>query len=140
MRRVVVTGLGLVTPLGCGVDVSWKNILDTKSGIKAIDTFDVSDLPSKIAGFVPKGTGAGQFNLGAYCNPKLDALTKQIQSETDKAKRDDLIKQAFALHAEDVGTLPLHQQTLAWGVSKKVTLTQLADNFMFFKWMSVKGD
>ena len=76
--------------------------------------------------------------MGAYCNPKLDALTKQIQSETDKTKRNALIKEAFAMHADDVGHLPLHQQSLAWGVSKKVELVQLADNFMYFKWMSIK--
>jgi peptide/nickel transport system substrate-binding protein len=86
----------------------------------------------------PDDKGAGQFNLGAYCNPKLDEITKKIQSETDKTKRNELIKEAFKIHADDFGTLPLHQQSLAWGVSKKVELTQLADNFMFFKWMSIK--
>ncbi len=88
----------------------------------------------------PDASGTGQFNLGAYSNPKVDALTKQIQGETDKAKRTALIKEVFTVHTDDIGHLPLHQQSLAWGVSKKVTLTQLADNFMFFKWMSVKGD
>ncbi|QRF58882.1 ABC transporter substrate-binding protein [Variovorax paradoxus] len=86
----------------------------------------------------PDDKGTGQFNLGAYCNPKLDEITKKIQSESDKAKRNELIKEAFKIHADDVGTLPLHQQSLAWGVSKKVELVQLADNFMYFKWMSVK--
>ena len=42
------------------------------------------------------------------------------------------------MHQEDIGHLPLHQQALAWGVSKKVSVVQMADNFMFFKWMSVK--
>ena len=83
-------------------------------------------------------TGSGQFNLGAYCNPKVDELTKKIQSETDKPKRDAMIKEAFDLHTADIGHLPLHQQTLAWGVSKKVSLTQMADNYMPFKWMSIK--
>jgi peptide/nickel transport system substrate-binding protein len=82
--------------------------------------------------------GAGQFNLGAYCNPKVDELTLKIQSETDKPKRQAMIAEAFKLHADDIGHLPLHQQALAWGVSKKVDLVQLADNFMPFKWMSVK--
>jgi peptide/nickel transport system substrate-binding protein len=86
----------------------------------------------------PDDKGAGQFNLGSYCNPKLDQLTKTIQSETDKAKRAAMIKEAFEVHAADVGHLPLHQQSLAWGVSKKVDLVQLADNFMPFKWISVK--
>ncbi len=81
--------------------------------------------------------GAGQFNLGAYCNPKVDELTHKIQGETDKSKRDAMIKEAFALHTADIGHLPLHQQALAWGVSKKVKLVQLADNYMPFKWMSI---
>ena len=82
--------------------------------------------------------GAGQFNLGSYCNPKVDQLTKAIQSETDKAKRNAMIKEAFQIHADDIGHIPLHQQSLAWGLSKKVDLVQLPDNFMFFKWMTVK--
>jgi peptide/nickel transport system substrate-binding protein len=82
--------------------------------------------------------GSGQFNLGSYCNPKVDALTLQIQSETDKAKRDAMIKEAFKLHADDIGHLPLHQQALAWGVASNVQLVQLADNFMPFRYMSVK--
>ncbi|MDQ7957577.1 MAG: ABC transporter substrate-binding protein [Rhodocyclaceae bacterium] len=83
-------------------------------------------------------TGDGQFNLGAYCNPKFDELTVKVQSETDKPKRDAMIKEAFQVHSDDIGHLPLYQQSLAWGVSKKVTLVQMADNYMPFKWMSIK--
>ena len=100
-------------------------------------TYDAHNALSSLTA-CPDDKGAGQFNLGAYCNPKLDEITKKIQSETDKAKRNALIKEAFELHGDDIGHLPLHQQSLAWGVSKKVELTQLADNFMFFKWMSIK--
>jgi peptide/nickel transport system substrate-binding protein len=82
--------------------------------------------------------GSGQFNLGAYCNPKVDELTLKIQSETDKVKRDAMIKEAFQLHASDIGHLPMHQQALAWGVSNHVQLTQRADNQMPFRYMSVK--
>jgi peptide/nickel transport system substrate-binding protein len=82
--------------------------------------------------------GAGQFNLGSYCNPKLDALIAKIQSETDKGKRDALVKEAFLLHAEDIGHLPLHQQSLAWGVANNVELVQRADNIMPFRFMSIK--
>lgn len=82
--------------------------------------------------------GSGQFNLGAYCNPKVDELTLQIQSETDKARRDAMIQEVFKLHANDIGHLPLHQQALAWGVASNVQLVQLADNFMPFRFMSVK--
>ena len=62
MRRVVVTGLGLVTPLGCGVDVSWQNLIAGRSGIAGIQSFDVTDLSSKIAGVIPRGGGPGDFN------------------------------------------------------------------------------
>jgi peptide/nickel transport system substrate-binding protein len=100
-------------------------------------TYDSHDALNALTACVDD-KGAGQFNLGAYCNPKLDQLTKAIQSETDKAKRTAMIKQAFEIHAADIGHIPLHQQALAWGVSKKVDLTQRADNYMPFKWMSVK--
>jgi len=83
-------------------------------------------------------SGAGQFNLGAYCNPKVDELTLKIQSETDKTKRNAMIKEAFTLHADDIGHLPLHQQALAWGVANNVQLVQMADNVMPFRYMSVK--
>ena len=83
-------------------------------------------------------TGSGQFNLGSYCNAKVDELTVKIGAETDKAKRDAMIKEAFAIHTDEIGHLPLHQQGLAWGVSDKVKLTQRADNYMPFKWISTK--
>lgn len=101
-------------------------------------TYDSHNALTALTACPDDKTGAGQFNLGAYCNPKVDELTKKIQSETDKPKRDAMIKEAFDLHAADVGHLPLHQQALAWGVSKKVALTQMADNYMPFKWMSIK--
>ena len=53
MRRVVVTGIGAVTPLASGAQNTWQKLLDGQSGIKSIDTFDVSDIPAKIAGLVP---------------------------------------------------------------------------------------
>ena len=71
MRRVVVTGLGLVTPLGCGVKANWQRLLNGESGIRAIQSFDVSDLPSKIAGQVPRGeTADGAFNADDWVPPK----------------------------------------------------------------------
>jgi peptide/nickel transport system substrate-binding protein len=82
--------------------------------------------------------GAGQFNLGSYCNPKVDELTGKILSETDRAKRNAMIKEAYQIHQDDIGHLPLHQQALAWGMSKNVELIQLADNQMPFKWITLK--
>ena len=71
MRRVVVTGMGMVTPLGCGVDINWRRLLNGESGITGIQTFDVSDLPSKIAGLVPRGgTGDGLFDSDDWMTRK----------------------------------------------------------------------
>jgi len=71
MRRVVVTGLGIVSPLGVGVENVWRQILAGKSGISGIQSFDVSDLPAKIAGQVPRGeTSSGLFNADDYVPPK----------------------------------------------------------------------
>ncbi|WP_312563817.1 ABC transporter substrate-binding protein [Diaphorobacter sp.] len=85
----------------------------------------------------PRGEGAGHFNLGGYCNPRLDALLLQVQTQTDKTRRDALLREALLLQAADIAYIPLHQQALAWGVSKKIRLVQMADNTMPFKWMGV---
>lgn len=63
MRRVVVTGLGIVSPLGCGVEHNWKRLINGESGIRAIEHFDVSDLAAKVAGVIPRGTGEGELDL-----------------------------------------------------------------------------
>jgi 3-oxoacyl-[acyl-carrier-protein] synthase II len=71
MRRVVVTGLGLVTPLACGIEQTWQRLLAGQSGIKRIEKFDVSDIACKIAGQVPRGNGsAGAFNPDDWMEPK----------------------------------------------------------------------
>ena len=71
MRRVVVTGMGMVSPLGSGVEPSWTRLINSESGISAIQSFDVSDLKAKIAGQVPLGeTAAGRFNADDFMAPK----------------------------------------------------------------------
>ena len=80
-----------------------------------------------------KGKG-GQFNFGNYCNPKVEELRDKILIETDKTKRDDLIAQAFRIVHEEAGYIPLHQQALVWGVSKKVHVVQRPDNQILFYW------
>jgi 3-oxoacyl-[acyl-carrier-protein] synthase II len=98
MRRVVLTGLGLVTPLGCGLKVNWDRLLNSESGIGAVQSFDVSDLPCRIAGQVPLGeTEAGRFNTDDWVPPK------------EQRKMDQFI--IFALAAaiqavEDSGWMP----------------------------------
>lgn len=70
MRRVVVTGLGAVSPLGCKIETIWKHLLDGKSGIRQIDGFDLKDIPVTIAGIVPWGEEENQFNPHKYVLPK----------------------------------------------------------------------
>jgi 3-oxoacyl-[acyl-carrier-protein] synthase II len=71
MRRVVVTGLGMVTPLACGVEPTWRRLVAGKSGARRIEHFDVSDLPAKIACRVPRGDGSdGTFNPDHWMEPK----------------------------------------------------------------------
>src|SRR5687768_5689478 len=70
MRRVVVTGLGLVTPLGSGAEAVWSRLLEGRSGRRRIEHFDVSDLPAKAAGIVPRGEGEGDFRGTDYVEAK----------------------------------------------------------------------
>ena len=76
----------------------------------------------------------GQGNLGGYCNKRVDEITDKVLLETDTAKRDLLIKEGYEIAAKDFGYIPLHQQALAWGVSKKVKMTQRADNQVLLYW------
>src|SRR3954453_13660585 len=110
MRRVVVTGMGVLTPLGCGVEHTWRRILAGESGARKIDKFDVSDLPCRIAMMVPRGQGNGDgtYNPDAWMEPK------------EQRKVDDFIvysmcaaKQAI----EDSGWKPItHEQQTRTGV------------------------
>ncbi|MEX2127184.1 MAG: beta-ketoacyl-ACP synthase II [Xanthobacteraceae bacterium] len=109
MRRVVVTGLGVVGPLGCGVETTWTRILAGKSGVRRIETFDVSDLPCKIAGVAPRGDGSdGTFNADQWMEPK------------EQRKVDDFI--VFAMSAatqalDDAGWHPnSYEEQIATGV------------------------
>jgi 3-oxoacyl-[acyl-carrier-protein] synthase II len=71
MRRVVVTGLGMVTPLGCGVEPTWQRLLAAQSGIKRIERFEVADIASQIAGQIPRGDGSnGTFDPDQWMEPK----------------------------------------------------------------------
>jgi 3-oxoacyl-[acyl-carrier-protein] synthase II len=71
MRRVVVTGMGMVTPLACGVEATWSRLIAGQSGARAIDTFDVSDITCRIAGMIPYGDGSGgTYNPDQWMEPK----------------------------------------------------------------------
>jgi 3-oxoacyl-[acyl-carrier-protein] synthase II len=109
LRRVVVTGLGMVTPLGCGVDVTWTRLVAGESGARAIEAFDVSDLPARIACSIPRGDGSdGTFNADQWMEPK------------EQRKVDDFI--VFAMCAarqalDDAGWMPKsYEEQISTGV------------------------
>ncbi len=110
MRRVVVTGMGLLTTLGNNLDISWDNLINCKSGIKKINHFDVSDLPSKIAGYINNNPeDENYFNKSSYLEPK-------------DLKRNDRFIQYGLLAAkmaiEDAGLINLtEEEKLKVGVS-----------------------
>jgi 3-oxoacyl-[acyl-carrier-protein] synthase II len=100
MRRVVVTGLGLVTPLGCGIEPTWQRLVAGQSGIKHVEKFDVSDLPCKIAGQVPRGDGSdGNFNPDQWMEPK------------EQRKVDDFIIFAMGAAAQALNDADWHPST-----------------------------
>ncbi len=70
MRRVVVTGMGLLTPLGCGVEETWSRLVKGESGASKVEHFDVSDIAAKIACQIPRGDKPGAFNPDDWMEPK----------------------------------------------------------------------
>ncbi|AKK20368.1 beta-ketoacyl-ACP synthase II [Candidatus Liberibacter africanus] len=94
MRRVVVTGLGMITPLGCGVDVSWSRLIAGEVGIRHLSKkFDLEGLSSKIAGLVPTGDGSnGTFNYEDWVSPadlrKIDQFILYGMVASDMALAD----------------------------------------------------
>ena len=91
MRRVVVTGMGMVTPLGCGVEATWQRLIDGRERRAArSSTFEVADLACKIACMIPRGDGTdGTFNPDQWMEPK------------EQRKVDDFI--IYAMCAADAG-------------------------------------
>ncbi len=110
MRRVVITGLGLVTPLGCGVDATWTALLEGKSGARRVTEFEVSDISCQIASFVPRGDGsAGTFNPDRWMEPKeqrkVDDFIVYAMAAADQALADSGYKPKTADEQERTGVL-----------------------------------
>ena len=100
MRRVVISGVGMVTPLGSNVDATWKRLLDGQSAARRIDSFDVSDLPCQIGCPIPRGDGTeGTFNPDLWMEPK------------EQRKVDHFIVYAVAAAAEALNDADWHPQT-----------------------------
>ena len=70
MKKVVITGMGIVCPVGSGIDATWQNLLNGKSGIRKITEFDTDEIASKIAGVPHRGVDAGDFNPDAVIEPR----------------------------------------------------------------------
>ncbi|MGL5737205.1 MAG: beta-ketoacyl synthase N-terminal-like domain-containing protein, partial [Beijerinckiaceae bacterium] len=99
-RRVVITGLGMVTPLGSSVETTWANVLAAKSGAARIDSFDVSDLPCQIACQIKRGDGSnGTFNPDQWMEPK------------EQRKVDDFILFAVAAARQALDDANWHPKT-----------------------------
>ncbi len=116
LRRVVVTGLGIVSPLGANVETVWKNILDGKSGAKKVDEFDVSDLACQIACRIPLGdTADGNFNPDDWMDVKeqrkvdpfivyaMAAAGQALQDSGFEAKTDEQKERAGVLIGSGIG-------------------------------------
>jgi peptide/nickel transport system substrate-binding protein len=98
-------------------------------------TFDAHNVLHDIEGCRDNPQSSrGESNLGNFCNKQHDELTDKILVESNKEKRDQMIKQAFQITVDEYGYIPLHQQALAWGVSNKVKLPQRADNSVLLYW------
>src|SRR5690348_5500510 len=100
MRRVVVTGLGMVSPLACGVEATWKKLLAGESGAKKVEKFEVSDISAKIACIVPRGDGSdGTFNADQWMEPK------------EQRKVDDFILFAMGAATQALDDAQWHPKT-----------------------------
>ena len=119
MRRVVVTGMGMVTPLGDGVDINWRRLLASESGAGPITRFDASQMAARIACEVPRGDGDnGAFNADAYVAPKdqrrmddfiiygIAAAKQAIQDSGWKAANEEDSCRAGVLIGSGIGGLP----------------------------------
>jgi peptide/nickel transport system substrate-binding protein len=102
------------------------------------NAYDSRDVFANITGCRDENGTGGPYNLGGYCNPALDALAAGILVETDRGKRDAMTREAWTIERTDVSHIPLHHQTLAWGVSRKVDIVQRADNQILLHWVRME--
>jgi 3-oxoacyl-[acyl-carrier-protein] synthase II len=111
MKRVVVTGMGMVTPLACGVEPSWQRLVKGESGVRRNEKFDVSDLPCKIASTVPRGDGSDDsFNPDHWMEPK------------EQRKVDDFILFAMCAARQALNDAGWHPQRYDDQIATGVTI------------------
>jgi len=95
-KRIVVTGMGAVSPLGVGVDVMWQKLMEGASGIRAIDRFPVSQLASRVAGLVPYGAGPGELDMESGFGPRETKRNDPFILYARKAAEQALSDAGFA--------------------------------------------
>lgn len=121
MRRVVVTGMGIVSPLGMGLDHNWNAITNGQSGLKKIENFDVSDIPAKIAGIIPRTDSEtpenGLYNPNIFVHPKeqrkidvfitygLSAAAEAIEDSGWKPTEEEALDRTGVLIGSGIGGL-----------------------------------
>ena len=111
MRRVVVTGMGVVSPLGCGTEATWQRLVQGDNAARRIEHFDVSDIAAKIACMIPRGDGSdATFNPDAWMEPK------------EQRKVDDFIIFAMAAATQALDDAGWHPQTREEQVSTGVLI------------------
>ncbi len=102
-----------------------------------VPTFDSQyALQSLVRTHVDKAAD-GDYNLGRYSNPKVDALVDQLHTETDPKKRADIARQVTLIHMQDVGHIPLHHQVIPWAMRSNVSVVHRADNRLTVKWVKI---
>jgi peptide/nickel transport system substrate-binding protein len=79
----------------------------------------------------------GMFNVGGWSNARFDELVQAMATETDREKREAMIEEAMRIHTEQVGHIPLHQQTVVWAARNNIRLQQLADNWFPLRYVRV---
>lgn len=84
-----------------------------------------------------KGGKSGAWNPGGYSNPKVDELTQKVRSELDLKKRQQMISEAFTIHRQDFGSIPLYLEPLVWATRKGVEVVQTADNKVRLWWIKL---
>jgi 3-oxoacyl-[acyl-carrier-protein] synthase II len=110
MRRVVITGLGIVSPVGCGVESSWSALLAGANGARRVEEFDVSDLSCQIACLIPRGeTSEGKFNPDDWMEPreqrKVDEFIVYAMAASEQALADAGYKADTSEKQERTGVL-----------------------------------
>ncbi len=103
-----------------------------------VPTFDSQyALQSLLRTLVPK-TADGDYNLGRYSNPQIDALVDKLKTEVDVAKRAAIAREITQIHLADVGHIPLHHQVIPWAMRSNVTVVHRADNRLTTKWVKIQ--